>query len=138
MRWNQLIVVVSVAMLIVGGCGGGGNGLDHGLYQTSSEAVFWVALNGNIDLLLAAPKPLDYTQNENWDGSEFNVYYELQFANGRTPILVYGDVEEGIITAAYDNEPLDLDQGMFFTVRDGQPVAMLPAEKSKFISQIDL
>ena len=133
------VIVALAGLVLLGTCGKSEqHPIKHGVVNTDSCAIVWVAIDGDIKLLLVTDNPLDYTDHENWDGTEFNVFYELRYANKRVPVFVYGDVETGIATAAYDNEPLDLGLGTCFDTREGFARALTSAEKIRYVKQVPL
>lgn len=113
--------------------------LQYGLHETDLQTVVWVAIDKEIQFLFEAP-PIEeiIEEMENWQEKEFNVFYTFRIEGRRVPILVYGDINEGIITAAYRNEPLNLEDGTFFSEKDDQILPMSQNEKETWISKIRL
>ncbi len=128
------ILLVSIILSLFSCSGNPKKRLKQGLYETSDQSVVWVAIDKKMCFILATTRMFGVIKKHvNWEGREFNVYYILRCGKGqRVPILVYGEIGEGIKTAAYNNRPLNLEQGMFFEVKEGHCVRMTQAEKEKW------
>lgn len=133
-RW-----VLLPGVLLLLSCGTKPNDpLRHGIIETPAASVFWLTINNTPMFILSAAKADEISEGiENWEGTEFNVTYTLRTQGKRILIHVYGDINEGIITAAFRNEPLDLEQGTFFVETDGRAVNMAQPEIEKWLSKTD-
>lgn len=110
--------------------------LAHGVRHTAERSAVWVTLKGETAFIMTFDRAELVMQNENWDDGDFNVYYELSSSFGKTRLLIYGGLDRGVTTAAYNNDPLNLASSTFFADRDDKVVALAPSEKDKWIDKI--
>lgn len=111
--------------------------LQYGIHETADRSIVWVSIDGELCFALAT-EPVEeiIEENENWEGTEFNVFYTLLLDGRRAPVLVYGDVNEGIITGSFRNDPLDLEKGTFLVERGGRLVGMTQAERDAWLAEL--
>ena len=112
--------------------------LTHGVSQIEERSAFWVGINGRIKFLLSFDSAEVKNHNENWEGQEFNIFYLLNSEQSEKKIMIYGDVMQGIISAAYNDTPLNLEQGMYLADLNGEIVEMPAPERYEFFDNIDV